>query len=145
LRTFEIADDVVSLVCELAKPQTFESFGDTLRRFLTELKRPRAGNGTTRKMTADELLAELDALDEPGRENFDKGYEDGKRRRAPSPNPQRWALGVSDLRGPTVPTLNTWRAICDYLKIPVGGDSARRALQKWAVSHRPNWPPVPDA
>ena len=145
MRTFDIADDVVGLVCELAKPQPFESFGDTLRRFLTELKRPRAGTGTAREMTADELLAELDALDEPGREKFDRGYEEGKRRRAPSPNPQRWALGVSELRGPSVPTLNTWRAICDYLNIPVGGDSARRALQKWAVSHRPNWPPVPDA
>jgi hypothetical protein len=144
MRTFEIADDVLGLVSELAKPQPFESFGDTLRRFLTELTRPR-GNAMTREMTADQLLAELDALDEPGRERFDKGYEEGKRRRAPSPDPQRWALGVNDLRGPSVPTLNTWRAICDYLKIPVRGDSARRALQKWAASHRPTWPPVPNA
>jgi hypothetical protein len=63
--------------------------------------------------------------------------------RAPSPDPRLWVSRVPELRN--VPGLTTWRAICDHLRIEVGGDSARRRLQEWVETNHPQWPKVPDA
>lgn len=139
-RQFDIEDDVVALFSEMAKPKPFESFGDALRRFLTELK---GANGKTQQRTVEELFAELDALPGKDRQTFDRDYEESKRRRAPSPDSQSWASGVEELAA--VRGLNTWRKICERFNVEVGADSARRALQKWARTHRPDWPPIPEA
>ena len=35
------------------------------------------------------------------------------------------------------------KKICEYLKIPLNGASARAKLEKWVEKERPNWAPVP--
>ena len=43
-----------------------------------------------------------------------------------------------------VGNLNSWKDICDHLRIEVGSDSARRALDRWAKVNKPNWPEIPE-
>ena len=61
--------------------------------------------------------------------------------KAPTPSAIQWRSKVAELR--TFEHLNTWKDICDHLRIEVGGDSARRRLQKWVMNNRPRWPNVP--
>jgi hypothetical protein len=63
--------------------------------------------------------------------------------RAPSPDPRLWVSRVPELKA--LPGITTWRAICDHLRVEVGGDSARRRLQEWVETNRPQWPKVPNA
>jgi hypothetical protein len=63
--------------------------------------------------------------------------------RAPSPDPRLWVSRVPELNN--LRGLTTWRAICEHLRIEVGGDSARRRLQEWVETNHPQWPKVPDA
>jgi len=127
MRQISIDDDLIS---QLA--MTFESVAKALRR---------AQPAKRRQRTADELLAELDAMgpDELAR----NGLERKGRLRAPSPKPRIWVAGVPELRA--IPGLTSWRAISDHLGIAVGGDSARRRLRDWVKKNRPKWPPVPEA
>lgn len=60
-----------------------------------------------------------------------------------SPRPHEWVMDVPELKGKK--RFATWKSICDYLSIDVGSDSARRKLQAWVMTNRPNWPSVPDA
>lgn len=58
--------------------------------------------------------------------------------------PQSWLDEVkknvkpSELNGLAI--AKTWKMICDYLNIPVEGDSSHRRLEKWIQHNRPLWP-----
>ena len=127
---FTVDDDLAALVERLAKPKPFEhlSFNAALRRVL----RPHALRGTDHESfdELEKLLAEsmAAAKNEP--------------KKAPTPSPTDWVLTVPELKNRK--GLNTWKAICDFLKIDTAGDSARRKLKNWVKSSRPNWPAVPD-
>lgn len=60
----------------------------------------------------------------------------------PSPSAYEWSKSVPELS--RISGRVTWRAICDYLKIYVGANSARRALKDWARENRRSWPPIPE-
>lgn len=62
--------------------------------------------------------------------------------RTRSPSPDDWRNSIDELRSKN--HLRTWRDICDYFKIPVEGDSARRRLKVWVELNRPSWPAVPN-
>lgn len=64
------------------------------------------------------------------------------RLKTPSPSALEWAKQIPELSNMT--GLTSWRDFCDYLKIPVGGDSARRRLKKWVEKNKSNWLPVPE-
>lgn len=144
---FHVDDDLVALVWEKAKPRPFEnlSFSEALRRVLAmasdqpDAKVP--ASGKSKSISADELLAELDAWDKEQLENFQAQMKDKIRLRAASPSPEEWVANVPELR--SVAKLHTWKSICDHLKIKVGGDSARRKLDDWVKNNRPTWPAVP--
>jgi hypothetical protein len=116
---FQVDDDVATLVERLAKKKPFENltFNDALRRIL---------QGKKADKELDVLLAESVAL----------------RKKAPSPNAAEWANGVPELKGKK--GLNSWKDICDLLKVETGGDSARRRLRNWVKANRPTWPSVPE-
>lgn len=59
-----------------------------------------------------------------------------------SPRPSEWVKEISELNGKG--KFATWKSICDFLSIDVGSDSARRKLQAWVASNRPDWPKVPE-
>jgi hypothetical protein len=63
-------------------------------------------------------------------------------RKTPSPSAYEWSRGVPELS--RISGRVTWRAICDYLKVYVGADSARRVLKDWARENRRGWPPIPE-
>jgi hypothetical protein len=127
---FAVDDDLVALVWRLAKPQPFEnlSFSAALRRVLND-----GAARTTKDLTSDPL------------EDLWADAKRGSRagvKKAPSPSPTEWAATVPELRARK--SLNTWKAICDFLKIDTAGDSARRRLKNWVKVKHPTWPPVPD-
>jgi hypothetical protein len=62
--------------------------------------------------------------------------------KSPSPSPYEWSRGVPELS--RISGRVTWRAICDYLKVDVGVDSARRVLKDWARENRRGWPEIPE-
>lgn len=129
---FEIDDDVVALIADVAKPKPFESLSSALRRVLTETKQ-----GTREKMR-------VGTNEKPtGAEEHRSFKPSAERMRAPSPDPQLWVSRVPELRA--VPRLTSWRAICEHLEIEVAGDSARRKLREWVGRNRPSWAQVPDA
>lgn len=127
---FTIDDDLAALVWQLARPKPFEnlSFSAALRRVLKGQKTPEAKHG--KRDALDELLAESMAAAK------------AEPKKAPSPSPTEWVATVPELKGRR--GLNTWKAICDILKIDTAGDSARRKLKNWVKSNRQTWPPVPD-
>jgi hypothetical protein len=127
---FTVDDDLAALVWQLARPQPFEnlSFSAALRRILKGQEVPAANH--EKRDTLNELLAESIA------------YAKAAPKKAPSPSPLEWVATVPELKGKR--GLNTWRAICDTLKIDTAGDSARRKLKNWVRSNRPMWPAVPD-
>lgn len=63
-------------------------------------------------------------------------------RKSPSPSASEWSKGVPELA--TLGGRVTWKAICDYLKVDVGVDSARRVLKDWASVNRREWPTIPE-
>lgn len=117
---FTVDDDVAALVERLAKKKPFEylSFNDALRRVLQGKIVARDGN------ELEELLVET------------------FRKKAPSPSAAEWAADVPELKSRK--GLTSWKAICDFLDVEVGGDSARRRLKVWVSAHKPSWPPVPE-
>lgn len=130
---FFVDDDLVSIVWERAKPKPFENltFSEALRRVLMPT------NPTL--LSADDLIAEIEAW-EP--ELAAKGITYRRRQRAPSPDPKMWLAKIPELHSNK--NLESWQDICDFLKIDVDGDSARRALGKWISKHHPEWPTVPE-
>jgi hypothetical protein len=130
MRTFEVDDDLSLLVWQLAKPKPFEnlSFSAALRRVLQGAV-PSASTSTPEDpIDAIFRVSTATARAEP--------------KKAPTPSPVEWASNVPELKSRK--GLNTWKAICDLLKIDTAGDSARRKLKNWVKLHRPMWPTVPD-
>ena len=127
---FTVDDDLAALVWQLARPKPFEnlSFSAALRRILTGQEASGAQHGKPNEL--NDLLAEsmTAAKAEP--------------KKAPSPSPTEWVATVPELKGRR--SLNTWKAICDFLNIDTAGDSARRKLKNWVKSNRQTWPAVPD-
>lgn len=82
--------------------------------------------------------ADTEVQSEPNR-----GSSDDLGSRAASPSPTEWLKRISELSSLSG-RLRTWSAICRYLGIDVGGDSARRRLSDWVKSNRPDWPNVPE-
>ncbi len=124
---FTVDEDLAALVERLAKPKPFEnlSFNEALRRVLQQHIKPKKFDEEL-----EQLLAESMALTKK------------EPKKAPSPSPQQWAASVPDLKGNE--RLNTWKEICNLLKIETGGDSARRKLKNWVKANRPAWPTVPE-
>jgi hypothetical protein len=130
VQQFNVDDDLAELVERLAKKRPFEnlSFNDALRRVLqSHLASVAPGE---KRDELEELLAEAraSAPKEP--------------KKAPSPSPTEWVAIVPELKARK--NLNTWKAVCDLLKIDTAGDSARRKLKNWVKANRPAWPAVPD-
>lgn len=126
MQQFPVDDDVAALVERLAKKRPFEdlSFSDALRRILSAHKEvPKSNEGFEE---LDEFIARFKATG---------------RKKEPSPSVVEWASNVAELKGKK--GLNTWKAVCDSLKIDTGGDSARRRLKKWVETNKPAWPEVP--
>jgi hypothetical protein len=142
MKSFPIDDDLVALVMQRAKPEPFETFSEALRRVLTQpLAKDQHVGKTPVRLSADELLAELDAMGDDDFENLPR-YNVTRRQRAPSPSPENWLAGVPELR--RVQNLRSWQNVCDHLGIEVAGDSARRKLKEWVQRKHPEWPPVPE-
>jgi len=119
MQQFFIDDDVVALVQHTANPKPFESFNDALRRVLQSGKHVEGPRSPS-----------LSSV--PRHES----------KKTPTPSAIEWATSVPDLRSKQ--GLNTWKAVCDLLKIETAGDSARRRLKNWVRVNRPTRPPVPD-
>ena len=147
-KQYEIDPDVEALVADLARPAPFERFSDALRGLLLRLKGPGRQPGSAEASahrplrTAEELLAEFEALPSREQERYEARYQLARRERAPSPDAQPWVAKIPELRD--IPGLTTWKAICDHLDIETAGDSARRRLQKWVQQNRPDWIHVPE-
>lgn len=127
---FPVDDDLAALVERLAKEKPFENltFNDALRRVLKNYAIPTARD--KRGSELDDLLTEPIATARPSA------------KKAPTPSPTEWVENIPELRGRK--GLNTWKAVCNLLKIDTAGDSARRRLKNWVKSNRPAWPAVPD-
>ena len=123
---FTVDEDVAALVERLAKPKPFEnlSFNAALRRVLQEHIKPKEVDVELEQLLAESLAAKKEL------------------KKAPSPNPEQWAASVPELKGKG--GLNTWKAVCDLLKIDTAGDSARRKLKNWVKANQPSWPSVPE-
>jgi len=59
-----------------------------------------------------------------------------------SPSADDWRIEIPELS--KMRPVKTWKAICDYLGIHVGPNSARRALKEWVEDNKPKWPRVPE-
>jgi hypothetical protein len=130
VQQFDVDDDLAALVERLAKKRPFEnlSFSDALRRVLQSHLAELTAEGKRDEL--EDLLAESMAA----------ARKESKK--APSPSPTEWVSMVPELKARR--GLNTWKAICDVLKIDTAGDSARRKLKNWVKANRPAWPAVPD-
>src|SRR5689334_15761806 len=128
---FDVDDNLAALVERLAKKIPFEnlSFNDALRRLLENYLAV-VKLGETRK-ELEELLAEsvATAQKEPISPNSAQLVFTGpppafveRLKKARSPKANEWASMVAELRAKR--DLNTWKAICDVLKINTAGDSA---------------------
>jgi hypothetical protein len=158
---FDVDDDLVALIWQLAKPKPFEqlTFSQALRRVLAEsapLQLPErvepaqvlahaiAPPSDEQELLADRLLAELSSMsDEEFAAKYPRHEKPRERIRAPSPRPFLWLNNVPELV--SLKHLRNWVDICKHLDIDVGSDSARRRLKEWVAIHRPSWPAVPDA
>ena len=89
--------------------------------------------------------AKTEIIKEPQKYEKEVSLEvkDSERLKAPSPSAYEWSKLIPELSN--VHGLNNWKDICQYLKISVGSDSARRRLKKWVEDNKSNWAPVPDA
>jgi hypothetical protein len=128
MQQFEVDDELAALIERLAKPKPFEhiSFNDALWRVVRGIP--------------DIQVAEVDPLDQLV---ADAKSRDSGSKKAPTPSVSEWVVSVPELKNRRG-GLNSWKAVCDLLKIDTGGDSARRKLKNWVRNNRPHWPPVPD-
>ena len=137
---FHVDEDVAALVENLAQPKPFENltFNAALRRVLAGVvaASPKATKAAKPDPELDQLLAESTELAR-ARAALKSGAK-----KVPSPSAAQWAATVPELKSKR--GLESWKAICDFLKIETGGDSARRKLKHWVKANRPAWPAVPD-
>jgi hypothetical protein len=68
--------------------------------------------------------------------------ETQKRLKAASPSASEWAKSIPELQGYN--NIGSWADTCNALEIETNGDSARRALSKWAFKYRPEWERIPE-
>jgi hypothetical protein len=58
--------------------------------------------------------------------------------------PQKWLDKVRGTYNPSelagFPVAQYWSEICAHLNVPVGKNSAHRALENWLENYRPHWP-----
>lgn len=145
MQQFDVDDDLAEEVWRLANPRPFENptFSDALRKALAlHQTQPNLLRQTRALPSADEMLAELDAMSKEDLEKLSEAVTSKQRLRSPSPSAEQWASTVPALR--VVHQLTSWKYICDHLEIAVGQDSARRKLAAWVKEHHPEWPAVPD-
>lgn len=130
---FTVDEDVARLVEKLADPRPFENltFNNALKRILQRLINLLENQP---KPTSD--LEDLEKLVEES-----MALQRKQQKKAPSPSAARWVETVPELKGRE---LASWKAVCEFLKINTGGDSARRKLKVWVKENRPGWPDVPD-
>ena len=130
MQQFEVDDDLAALVWQLAKAKPFEniSFSAALRRVLQGAAASAPSPSAEYPLEAIPQKSAATARTEP--------------KKAPTPSPIEWVSTIPELKSRK--GLNTWKAICDLLRIDTAGDSARRKLKNWAKLHRPMWPAVPD-
>ena len=64
------------------------------------------------------------------------------KKKTPTPSVSDWIKKIPELS--RVGNLNSWKDICNYLKIEVGGDSATRVLRRWVKDNKPNWSEIPE-
>jgi len=123
---YTVDEELALQVESLAKRKPFESltFNEALRRILNEIY----------------PIQEKAKNKEVGLLNIELPPYGSKK--APSPKPSEWLQKIPELKNKI--NSNSWRAVCDYLKIETAGDSARRKLRKWVEINRPDWPEVPD-
>ena len=154
---FDVDDDLVALIWQLAKPKPFEqlTFSQALRQILVgptpeqvaPVQEPASGTESPseeQELLADRLLAELSNMsDEEFAAKYPRHEKPRERIRAPSPSPLLWRNNVPELV--SVKHLRNWADICKHLHVNVGSDSARRRLKEWVAANRPSWPAVPDA
>ena len=154
---FDVDDDLVALIWQLAKPKPFEqlTFSQALRRILAgpvseqiapaqELAPDAESPSEKQELLADRLLAELSNMsDEEFAAKYPRHEKPRERIRAPSPSPLLWLNNVPELV--SLKHLRNWVDICKHPHIDVGADSARRRLKEWVATNRPSWPAVPDA
>lgn len=128
---FMVDEDVAALVEKLAKPKPFENltFNAALKRVLENL------TGSIQEKDSD-VMADLEKMLAEA-----MAARKMEPKKVSSPNPGQWADSVPELKGKN--GLSTWQAICDYLNISTGGDSARRRLKNWVKENKPEWPEVP--
>ena len=69
-------------------------------------------------------------------------YNLAKLKKLGTPSVRDWVELIPDLR--KINGLNSWRDICEHLRIPVEGDSARRRLKRWVEHNKPNWAIIPE-
>lgn len=154
---FDVDDDLVDLIWQLAKPKPFEqlTFSQALRRVLAgpapeqvasspETTPTTESPSKEQEPLADRLLDELSNMsDEEFMAKYPRHEKPRVRIRAPSPSPSLWLNNVPELV--SLKHLRNWVDICKHLHIDVGTDSARRRLKEWVATHRPSWPAVPEA
>ncbi|WP_031364216.1 hypothetical protein [Caballeronia sordidicola] len=133
---FHVDADLARLIEKLADPEPFEniSFNDALKRviegFLTTTGVPKTGSDP-RLIDPEALLVES--------MTFQNARQ--TRKRAASPKAKDWAASIPSLKNQR--GLSNWKAICEFLQIETGGDSARRKLDAWVKENKPGWPEVP--
>ena len=152
---YEVDDDLEETIWRLAKSPRFESFSSALRRVIELI--PSASGAAPAEATApaqtqthsdekrpslkaDEMLEELATMTDAELQTLKEAVDRKHRRRASSPSARDWAATIPELQ----PVQKNWQAFCDHLGIRVNGDSARRALDRWAKVNRANWPNVPN-
>lgn len=127
MQTFLVDDDLAAVIWRLAEPKPFEnlSFSAALRRVLKVQMPTTFPNEHQGKLSENSMLSSKAEM-----------------KKAPSPSAANWVATVADLSGNR--GLTKWKAICDFLTIDTGQDSARRKLKIWVAINRPAWPAVPD-
>ena len=123
---YTVDEELALQVESLAKKKPFESltFNEALRRILNEIY----------------PIQEKSKNKEVGLLNIELPPYCLKK--VPSPKPSEWLQKIPELKNKI--NSNSWKAVCDYLKIETAGDSARRKLRKWVEINRPDWSEVPD-
>lgn len=138
---FTVDEDLAALVEKLAKPKPFEnlSFNAALKRIVQSYISALERLDAMEKGDKDEKVDELDQL---LAESMAMAAKNSGFKKAPSPSPVEWVAMVPELKSHK--GLNTWKSICNALKIDTAGDSARRKLKNWVKANQPTWAAVPD-
>lgn len=131
LPQFTVDEDLAALIEKLAKPKPFEklTFNNALRRVLENLISPERNKDFD---DLDKLLAQSMALIAAIKKEPKKAL---------SPDARKWVESAPELKSKN--GLTSWKAVCEFLKISTGGDSARYRLKNWVKEHKSAWPEAP--